>query len=66
MLRAGAIQFGRGQQASSLRFGSTARARRLLRSEHGIAGADPAAKDAEFYLSEVAVRLSGVRPSVSV
>ena len=47
MSRAGAIQFGGGQQASSLRFGSTARARCLSRSEHGIAGADPAAKDAE-------------------
>ena len=45
MSRAGAIQLGGGQQASSLRFGSTARARRLSRSEHGIAGADPTAKD---------------------
>jgi hypothetical protein len=47
MSRAGAIQFGGGQQASSLRFGSIARARRLSRPEHGIAGAHPAAKDAE-------------------
>ncbi len=44
--RADAIQLGGGQQASSLRFGSAACARRLSRSEHGISGADPAAKDA--------------------
>src|SRR5277367_6471168 len=47
MSRASAIQLGGGQQAPSLRFGSTACARCLSRSTHGIAGADPAAKDAE-------------------
>jgi integrase len=53
MSRVGAIQLGGGQQAPSLRFGSTACARRLSRSEHGIAGADPAAKDAEAVQFEI-------------